>query len=199
MPSLALLAFGLLMNVVYFSHSSIVAEIGFNPTLNQFLMNVSELACLPLILFLYSRLARKAGSIVFISLAAALSLASTFIRVPANCEECGAVFLQMGLAMLTRSSLISCISLNEMMLGEFYPTSINELATGTFGLGLRPWQLGGRGLVHRLERVQHQPYLLITLLLLTIGLALLFAPETLGKEPQDQIEEIRQLEEAESE
>ena len=37
------------------------------------------------------------------------------------------------------------------------------------------------------------PYLLITALMLVLGLLLLMAPETIGKEPQDQIEEVETM------
>ena len=104
-PSLVLCGFAFLMSIVYFSHSSIIAAIGFNPTLNQFLMNISELACLPLILFVFSSCARKVNLLLFVFLGTAFSLTSVFVKVPANCENCVAVLVQVGLAMLTRSCI----------------------------------------------------------------------------------------------
>ena len=183
------------MNVVYFSHSSIVGEIGFNPTLNQFLMNMAELACLPLILFVYSKFPRKGSSILLVLLGTTCSLISIFIEVPANCEECTAVFMQMGLAMISRFCIISSFSLNYMMIGEFYPTSISELAIGTLGLICAFGNLVGVVLFTDANEFSFSPYLLITLPMLVVGVALLMAPETIGKEPQDQIEEVKELEE----
>ena len=88
------------MSLVYFSHSLIVAGIGFNPTLNQFLMNMSELACLPLILFVYTKFPMKGSSILLMLLGTTCSLISIFTKVPANCLDCAAVFVKMGLTMI---------------------------------------------------------------------------------------------------
>ena len=44
--------FCFLMNILYFAHSSIIGEIGFNPTLNQVLVSSSEFT--PLVLLVYS-------------------------------------------------------------------------------------------------------------------------------------------------
>ena len=54
-PSIVFFCF--LMNILYFAHSSIVGEIGFNPTLNQVLVSSSEFT--PLVLLVYSQLPKK--------------------------------------------------------------------------------------------------------------------------------------------
>ena len=194
-PSLVFFTFGFLMNVVYFSHSSIVAEIGFNPTLNQFLMSISELSCLPLILFVYSKVARKVSSILLVLLGTVCSLVSIFIKVPANCEDCVTVFVQVGLAMVARFCIISSFALNNMMIAEFYPTSISKLAVGIMSLNCVLGTLVSVILFTDSNEFSFSPYLLITLLMLAIGIVLFMAPETLGNEPQDQIQEVKELEE----
>ena len=194
-PSIVFIIFCFLMNMVYFAHSSIISAIGFNPTFHQILMSIAQFASLPLILFMFTKLSRKKSIICFAFLGAALSLISVLVRVPSDCEYCAAVFVEMGLAMLTRFCIVSSIALIYIMMGEFYPASISELAIGILGLASGLGSFLGVIIFTSTQELAINPYLLIGLLIFCVGVALLKAPETMNNEPRDQIQEVEELEE----
>ena len=193
-PSVVFIVFCFLANMVYFAHSSIISAMGFNPTLNQVLMSIAQFLSLPLILFVFSRLSRKKSIIWFAFLGAAFSLISVFVKVPPACESCTAVFVEMGLAMLTRFCIISSLSLIYIMMGEFYPASISELAIGILGLVSSSGSFLGVIIFTSTQELAINPFLLIGSMLFCVGLALLKAPETINSEPSDQIQEVEDLE-----
>ena len=144
---------------------------------------------------MYSDLPRKKSIIWFVLLGAVFSFVEIFVQVPANCEEeCGAVFIEMGLAMLTRFCIVSSFSLSYIMMGEFYPASITELAMGTMGLISSSGNFLGIILFTDTQELSINPYLLIGLILAFVGVVLFKAPETIGNEPKDQIQEVQELE-----
>ena len=99
--SIAFASIMLLVDTIYMSYSVINNKIGFNPALNQILITISDLVGIALSFSLVHFVKRKTSGIIVYLFCAGLSLITYFIKIPSNCENCGLIFLQMGLVMMT--------------------------------------------------------------------------------------------------
>ena len=120
--------------MLYFGHTIIIGEFGFNPTLNQTLLSISELISLIILGFTIEKLRRKTSGIIMNLGGIVTALILVFMKVPVNCERCTEVFLQVIFIMIQRFCLAFQISLFFVSQSEFYPTSIKSAGVSTIAL-----------------------------------------------------------------
>ena len=75
----------LLVDFIYYAHSTIIDRIGFNATLNQALISSSEMVGVVLSLILAIIFPRKFSGIILYFLSFALSMIGFIVKVPASC------------------------------------------------------------------------------------------------------------------
>ena len=132
--SIAFTVYAFLISIAYFAQSMNIDKIGFNPTLNQLLMNIAELLHVPILLLTVSIVRRQISGFVTMSVCCFLSLATYFLLVPSNCELCLEVYIQMGLILVARLFLLYQYTIGIMNFESFYPLSIHSVALGLHGV-----------------------------------------------------------------
>ena len=73
------------MCLLYFAHSTIISNIGFTSTLNQFLIGMFQVIVIPVIFIFSPEIPRRLSGIVTYSICTILSILTGLIVVPADC------------------------------------------------------------------------------------------------------------------
>ena len=132
--SISFLFTNFLINLIALSNGVIVGIIGFNATLNQTLINISELLSLPFLILLIPNIRRKKSGFIATSICSISSFLTIFIHVPSNCENCSSAFFQMMLILITRFLFYFQICVFQVSQTEFYPVSIRSIGIGAGGI-----------------------------------------------------------------
>ena len=82
---MAFLFFSFIINLIFYAHSMKIGEVGFNSTLNQLLLSVTELISILILVAISPFIRRKLSGLGAASLGVILSLITTFTIVPPNC------------------------------------------------------------------------------------------------------------------
>lgn len=178
---------GLGIDLIFYADSAMIDKIGFNPTLNQTLINVAGLVGLLLIIAVVGYTPRRLSGMVNFGLAALFNFINCLVIVPTNCEDCSQVFWQMGFVMLARVLISFQFSMFYVNQAEFYPVSIRTMGLGisglfgTLALGISQIIIVGSG------ETGFNPFLFISMVALVTAILYCFAPETHKVASREQI------------
>ena len=190
---MAFLFLSVLLDLLYTSHEAIISIIGFNPTLNQTLINISQFLTIPFLLIFASRIARKSAGLLLFFICTVLSLTTSFIEVPSNCEWCEESILQMTLVVIVRFMISFEFSMYFISQAEFYPVSVRSVGIGAGGiLGALCAGLSQVLMINTGE-MGINPFLIISVMSLLSFLVFFWIPETLSMKSRDQIPEVQEI------
>ena len=164
------------LNFVFFAHTMNIAEIGFNPTLNQILISLAELAYVPFAFFFVNNIKRKLTSIIALLAMCIFSIITYFIIVPPNCELCSQVYFQMTFILLTRFLVMGQYSLSIINFNEAYPVSILAIAAGWLGTLSTVGATLSYIIFSDVSQVGINPFLLSGILFLMLGASYIWIP-----------------------
>lgn len=75
-----------MVDLLYMSHLAMIMHIGLTPTINSFVISISELSAIPLAVLIVPHFPRIKLSGFVLGLCVLASLATGFIKVPGDCH-----------------------------------------------------------------------------------------------------------------